>query len=34
MGIYVSGSVFGIKIYIFNDDFTNTNILFEKNMMK
>ena len=33
MGIYVSGTVFGIKIYNFNDnDFAN--ILFEKNMMK
>ena len=28
MGIYVSGTVFGIKIYNFNDD--DINILFEE----
>lgn len=29
MGIYDNGSIFGIKIYNFNDD-DSTNILFEK----
>ena len=33
MGIYVSGTFFGIKIYNFNDD-DFVNILFKKNMMK